>query len=119
MHENTYPKRISYDGPRNLASYTPGFHDLCREVMTGMRMTMLDENILQIEYPANLVKQIRTVNVDDSVFRLDFILTGHDTRVCFFPYVPWGRKDFFQNKRFLSGQREEKPGKLIITYPKL
>jgi hypothetical protein len=116
---NAYPKAIGFNGPRDLGSSTPGYRDVCRKVMDGMKMTMLHENILQVEYPAELVRQIRTVNVDDRIFRLDIVPSGHDTRLCLFPTVPWNTETFFRNGRFLKGRREETEGKLILVYPEL
>lgn len=115
-----YPKRISYDGPRNMGSFFPAIHDLLQQVMIGLRMTHLDENVLQVEYPADLVQQIRLVDVDDTIFRLDFVLTGHpENRFCFFPHTHWGRKNFFKNGRFNNCRREETNGRLLVICPKL
>lgn len=115
-----YPTQISYEGPRNLGSFYPEFHDLVQKVMTGLRMTMIAENVIQIEYPSHLVWQIREVNVGDMTYRLDFLLRGHEeSRVGFFPNVPWGHKNFFKNGRFCNGKRTTADGKIIIEYPKL
>lgn len=79
-----YPKQIGYDGPRNLGGFYPGFHDLVEKLKIGLKFTMLAENIIQVEYPAELVWQIRAVNVDDTIYRLDFLLKGHEEdRVAF------------------------------------
>lgn len=115
-----YPKQISYDGPRNLGGFYPEFHDLVRKVMIGLKFTMLAENIIQVEYPAELVWQIRTVNVDDTIYRLDFLLKGHEEdRIAFFPYVHWNRKNFFKKGRFYNSKRTTSDGKIVIEYPKL
>ena len=63
-----YPKQIGYDGPRNLGGFYPEFHDLVEKLMIGLMFTMLAENVIQVEYPAELVWQIRTVNVDDTIY---------------------------------------------------
>lgn len=117
---NEYPKQISCDGPRNLDSFYTEFHNLVEKVMIGMKVTMLAENIIQVEFPAELVYQIRTVNVDDTIYRLDFLLKGHEeNRLAFFPYVHWNRKNFFRNGRFHHSKRTTSDGKIIIEYPKL
>jgi hypothetical protein len=117
---NEYPRKISYDGPRNLGSFYPDFHDLVVKVMIGLKFTMLAENIIQVEYPAELVWQIRTVDVDDAIYRLDFLLKGHEEhRIAFFPHVHWNRKNFFLNGRFNNSKRTTSDGKIVIEYPKL
>lgn len=117
---NEYPKQISFDGPRNWGSFFPELRNLVEKVMIGMKVTMLAENIIQVEFPAELVYQIRTVDVDDTIYRLDFLLKGHEeNRLAFFPHVHWNRKNFFRNGRFDHGKRTTSDGKIIIEYPKL
>lgn len=115
-----YPKQISYDGPRNLGGFYPEFHDLVEKVMIGLKFTMLAENVIQVEYPAELVWQIRAVNVDDTIYRLDFLLKGHEEdRVAFFPHIHWNRRNFFRKGRFNHSKRTTFDGKIVIEYPKL
>ena len=115
-----YPKQISYDGPRNLGGFYPEFHDLVEKLKIGLKFTMFAENIIQVEYPAELVWQIRTVNVDNTIYRVDFLLKGHEEdRIAFFPYVHWNRKNFFKKGRFNHSKRTTSDGKIVIEYPKL
>ncbi len=117
---STYPKTVDFSSRLNWWA-----HYECpqknKEAIEGTRMTLLAENVLQIDYPEALVEQIRTVNVDDTVFRIDLILKGTQgvDRECLFPKVPWTRKNFFRNARFDNGRRTEAPGRVTIEYPTL
>lgn len=112
-----YPKQI------NFKTVKPdGFSQSAREWLERLnnevKMTMLAENILQIEYPPDIITNIRTVNVDDCIYRLDFI--APDDRFwlckCVFPNVPWNNK-VFMTSRWHLGRRIEINGLLTLTYP--
>lgn len=110
-----YPKEVYFEKPRFSEENLE-----IKEVVANTKMTLLDENILQVEYPQDLVKQIRCVNVDDSIFRLDFVLYKSDyVRYCFFPHCGWNRENFFKNKRIDNYKRDESDGRLVLTFPKL
>lgn len=115
-----YPKQISYEGPRNLGDYHPEIYDLVEKLKEGLKFTMLAENIIQVEYPAELVWKILTVNVDNIIYRVDFLLKGlEEDRIVFFPNVHWNRKNFFMKGRFNYGKGTISYGKIVIEYPKL
>lgn len=115
-----YPKQIGYGGPCNLGGFYPELNDFIEKLMIGLKFTMLAENIIQVEYPAELVWQIRIVNVDDTTYRADFLLKGHEAdRIVFFPYVHWNRKNLFRNGRFNHSKRTTSEGKIVTEYPKL
>lgn len=116
----SYPKEISYESP--LRHFNIGkAPELIQKVVDQTRMFLIDENIIQITYPEDLVEDIHTVNVDDYIYRLDFKYKNDDCLLweCYFPEVPWNRWNFFKNKRFHRGKRIEMPGNLVIEYPKL
>jgi len=115
-----YPKEIRYESP--LRHFHPGMApELIQKVVEQTKMFMIDENIIQILYPEDLVEDIHTVNVDNYTYRLDFKYKNEQCVLweCYFPEVPWNRENFFKNKRFANGKRIEMPGNLVIEYPKL
>ena len=120
MEAQKYPKDISFS-----SRLTYWAHYDCpvriKKAIEGTKMVLLAENILQIDYPEELVEQVRTVDVDDTIFRIDLVLKGTQGlgRECLFPEVPWDRKNFFKNKRFDNGKRTETPGRVTIEYPTL
>ncbi len=115
-----YPHQITFDPPGFLAGFTKEIQDFINRLISEMKMTKLSENVLQIDYPQEIVSQIRTVNVDDCIYRLDIVFKGHEGhRFCFFPHAGWTRENFFQNDRFMNVIRTPEKNRLTLTYPKL
>ena len=115
---NSYPKDISFSSRLNYWTHYDCPQKI-KEAIEGTKMVLLAENVLQITYPEELVEQVRTVNVDDTIFRIDLVLKGTQglDRERLFPDVPWNRKNFFENKRFDHAKRTESPGRVTIEYP--
>ena len=120
--ENTqeYPKTLTF-GSR-LSRYPHDDHpQYAKDAIVGTTFTLLTENVLQVDYPEALVEQVRTVDVDDSIFRIDLVYRNSNGlgRECLFPHVPWTRENFFFNRRFDDGRRTTSPGRVVIEYPTL
>ena len=120
MKEKLYPREISFDSPlRNIKEEEPAY-DYIKKVVDNTHMYQLDENIIKIIYPSDLVKEIRTVNVDDCIFRLDFkYREEHFLYESFFPNCGYNSENFFKNRRFYNSERIEETGKLTLIYPQL
>ena len=120
MEKQEYPKNISFSSRLDWWAHY-GCPPKTKEAIEGIKITMLAENILQIDYPKELVEEVRTVNVDDTVFCIDLVLKGTQglDRERLFPLAPWNRRNFFLNHRFHDGKRKETPGRLVIEYPSL
>lgn len=121
MEKTEYPKEITFDSVLDRCKNPNNIPDGIRATIANTKMALLAENVLQIDYPEALVEQVRTVDVDDTIFRIDLVKKetfGLD-RICLFPHVPWKRENFFKNKRFDHGKRTETPGRVIIEYPAL
>jgi len=119
VKKNEYPREITFGSVLDRCKNPDDLNAGLRCVITNTKMTMLAENILQIDYPEELVEQVRTVDVDDTIFRIDLVKKetfGLD-RVCLFPHVPWKRENFFKNRRFDQGRRTETPGRVVLEYP--
>lgn len=117
-----YPKIIPFKSP--LDEKEPGCSketlEFLRKVVDGTKFTMPAENTLVVEYPANLVKKVHLVNVDDSIVRIDFnYATDHFLHECFFPALPWKRENFFRNGRFNKCRMTFSEGKTVIEAPRL
>lgn len=97
---------ISFTSP-NPKGLTPEAQEFLKSLVEGLKMEMPDKDTLVVHYPKDLVKQVRVVNVDDTIFRLDFV-DHKDYRWCVFPNVPWNNRKFFFN-RFKYGRRKEDP----------
>ena len=117
---STYPKTVEFTSRLNWWAHYDCPQKI-KEAIEGTRITLLAENLLQIDYPEALVEQVRTVDVDNTIFRIDLILkeTQGLGRECLFPPVPWPRESFFRNARFDNGRRTEAPGRVTIEYPTL
>lgn len=117
---STYPKTVDFSSRLNRWAHY-NCPQKIKEAIEGTRMVLLAENILQIDYPEALVEQVRTVDVDNTTFRIDLILKGTQglDRESLFPQVPWTRENFFRNARFDNGRRTEAPGHVTIEYPTL
>lgn len=111
-----YPKKIVFEYC-DKKGFTPDAQEFISRLEKEIVITMLAENVIRIDYPSDLIKQVRTVNVDDTIFRLDFIDKAERFLICgcVFPNVPWGRK--FMQTRWGHGKRTETPGSLTIEYP--
>lgn len=111
-----YPKSITFKC-YDTKDFTPDAQAFISRLKNEIVITMPAENIIHIEYPADIIRQVRTVNVDDTIYRLDFIDKDNSYRMCncVFPDVPWGRD--FMRTRWNQGKRTEKPGSLTIEYP--
>jgi len=72
MTETGYPKAIGFKC-HNPEGLTADAQEWLRRLRNEVTITMLAENIIQIKYPADIVELIKTVNVDDTIYRLDFI----------------------------------------------
>ena len=118
---NEYPKEITFDSALDQCKNPDDLNSGLRCIITNTKMTLLAENILQIDYPEDLIEQVRTVDVDDTIFRIDLIKKEPFwySRVCLFPHIHWNRENFFKNKRFDNGKRTETPGRVVIEYPTL
>jgi len=118
MTETGYPKAIGFKC-HNPEGLTADAQEWLSRLRNEVTITMLAENIIQIKYPSDIVELVKTVNVDDTIYRLDFI--APDDRFgmcnCVFPDVPWNNHDFMQN-RWGKGLRVESKGVLFIEYPK-
>lgn len=121
MEAQKYPKEITFGSALDRCKDPNDLNAGIRVIITNTKMAMLAENILQIDYPEELIEQVRTVDVDDTVYRID--LVKRETiglgRICLFPHVPWNHENFFKNKRFDNGKRTETPGRVTIEYPTL
>lgn len=118
MTNNEYPRKLTFKSP-DTDGRTEDAKEHIRKVTEGTTITMLAENIIKIEYPAELIDYIKTVLIDYIDYRLDFIDHGNVYWMCncYFPQgTGWGR-EFFEN-RWDKGKRTETPGCLIIEYPK-
>lgn len=110
-----YPKKIAFECS-DKKGLTPDAQAFISRLENEVVIMMPAENIIRIDYPADLIKQVRTVNVDDTIYRLDFIdKTEGFFRTCVFPDVPWDRE--FMRTRWNHGKRTEAPGRLTIEYP--
>ena len=114
-----YPKVLEVKTPLSDYENAEDAPKLIRDVVAQTKFTMLAENILQIDYPTDLVEQVREVNVDDSIYRIDFIYRDTPASVhnCFFPKVPWFSKNFFETGRFAKSQRTVMRNRIKIEYP--
>ena len=118
MANNEYPRKLTFKTP-DTDGLTENAKEHIRKVTEGTTITMLAENIIKIEYPAELIDHIKTVRVDYIDYRLDFIDHGNVYWMCncYFPQgTGWGR-EFFKH-RWDKGKRTETPGCPIIEYPK-
>lgn len=111
------PNNISFESA-NPRGFTPDAQQWLRRVKDEVKISLPEKNILRVEYPADIVEQVRCVNVDDSIFRLDLI----DPRGkfwncnCIFPDIPAdSRKLILEN--WGKTVRHEENGVLTITYP--
>lgn len=112
-----YPKQINFKchDPNGM---TPDAQEWIGRIKEETKIMMLAENIIQITYPADIVEQIRTVNIDNVIYRLDFVAPDDQFWMCdcVFPEVPWNNHDFMKN-RWGKGLRVESEGVLLIEYP--
>ena len=117
MDNNTYPRTLGFEC-HNPDDFTGEARAWLERLRKEVRMTMPAENILRIEYPADIVRQIRTVNIDGMIYRLDFIDPNDEFWLihCVFPNVPWNNREFMKS-RFGRGKRTESEGMLTIEYP--
>jgi len=117
MQTQDYPKTIPFE-TCNPTGLTKDAQNWISRLKKEVKITLLAENILNIEYPSDIVKEIRTVNVDDLIYRLDFI--APEDRFfncgCIFPDIPWNNRAFMQN-RWINGVRKSIKGNLTLTYP--
>lgn len=119
MPENEFPKTIGFESA-NPTGYTPAAQQWLRRIKDEVRISLPEKNVLRIEYPADIVKQVRCVNVDDSIFRLDLIDPRDRFWICnsIFPKLPAdSSKHMLEN--WGQGLRNEENGVLTITYPKI
>ena len=118
MDTNNYPKSISFKviSPEGM---TEDARKWFRRLREEVKMTMLAENILRIEYPSDVVSEIKVLNVDDSIFRLNFVDPEKKFNLlnCIFPYVPWNLNEEFFKDRFRKLKRTDSEGVLILEYP--
>lgn len=115
---NQYPRTIGFK-----LHDTEGLTDDARQwldrLKAEVKMTMPTENSLVIEYPSDIVSQIRRVNVDDCIFRLDFFDPGDKFHFvhCVFPDVPWNNRTFMQ-EYWDKCIRIENKGQLTLEFHK-
>lgn len=94
MNKSEYPKEIEFSTRASLG-LTPNAQNFLAILKEKISLRMLEKNELEITYPANMVKEVRIVNVDDQIFRLDFV-DYKDYRWCIFPDIPWNNRAFFE-----------------------
>lgn len=116
-----YPKELEVETPLSEFEKESDAPQLLKEVVARTKFTLLEENILQIDYPQNLVEQVREVNIDNWIYRIDFIYRDEPLSLknCFFPKVPWTSKNFFRTGRFGKGKRTESENRIVIEYPRI
>lgn len=118
MSENNKScKTISFESA-NPSEFAPDAQQWLRRVKDEVKISLPEKNILRVEYPADIVKQVRCVNVDDSIFRLDLIDPRDKFWICncIFPDLPAdSRKHMLEN--WGKGVRKEDRGVVEITYP--
>lgn len=122
MSEN-YPKKITFESPLDdNRSMLPARREKLKSALSKTTFTLEAENILRIDYPPEEVRQVRIVNIDDSILRVDFVLADDPAdamhRVCLFPQSGWNRKTFFSKGFFNDLTRKDTPGKTVIKFPK-
>ena len=119
MPEDNYPKTISFEctDPKGC---TPDAKEWLRRIKAEVKLTLLSKNVLRVDYPTDIVKQVRRVNVDDRIFRLDLISPGDKFWMCkcVFPALPQETKRLIlEHWDQCSYQSEE--GTVIYTFPKI
>lgn len=104
----------------NPKGVTPDAQQWLRRVKDEVKISLPEKNVLRVEYPKDIIKQVRCVNVDDSIYRLDLI----DPRNkfwncnCIFPNLPAdSRKHMLEN--WGKSKRHEERGVIVITYPEI
>lgn len=115
-----YPKNISFRSPLDKKSLDcpAETKEYLQKVVDGTTFSMPSENVLVIEYPADLVKKVHLVSVDETIVRIDFkYAIDHFLHECFFPSVPWTRENFFRNGRFKKCKITFSEGKSVIEAP--
>jgi len=114
-----YPITIGFD-TANPEGLTDDAKEWLRRIKNEVKLTMPTKNMLHIEYPVDIVKEVRTVNIDDKIYRLD--LTAPEDKYfmckCIFPHIPWSNHEFMRN-RWKHGIRTESKGLLTIEYPSI
>lgn len=78
-------------------------------------MEMPDKDTLVIRYPKNIVKQVRVVNVNDCIFRLDYV-EHKEFKWCFFPMFPETTENS-SSPVLITEQRKKTPkGQLYLPF---
>lgn len=115
--QSKFPIEIDFEC-HDTKGLTPDARQWINRLKEEVKIKLLAENGIGIKYPPDIVKEIRTVNVDDMIYRLDFIDPGNRFNMCncVFPKVPWNNKEFM-TKRWPHGKRYGREGCLIIRYP--
>ena len=116
-NSNPYPKPVQFQ-THDGSGFTDEAKAWLERIRTEVKLSMLAENVLRIEYPTDLVAQVRTVNVDDCIFRLDLYDPGDRFHLChcIFPDVPWNNR-LFMLGRWPKQKRTEEPGVVTLTFP--
>lgn len=120
MKNNGYPREITFRSPLSeKRSLFPAFRARLESALSKTRFILLDENTLQIDFPQDKVRQVRVVNIDDSIFRVDFILVEDPAamhRVNLYPDTGWNHENFFRRGKFDNCRREDAPGRVVLTF---
>ncbi len=109
----SYPRILPFTTPldKRAACLIPETRTWLENVVSQTKISMPSENVLVVDYPENLVGRVKFVNIDDSILRIDFYKDKEDLLgYCFFPEIPWNRKNFFGNGRWNSGVITGKDG---------
>lgn len=115
--ENNYPQSIGFEST-SPKGFTPDAQQWLRRIKDEVKISLPKKNVLRIEYPSDIVKQVRCVNVDDSIFRLDLIDPRDKFWNCnsIFPDIPAdSRRLMLEN--WGKSVRCGRPGHLEIVYP--
>lgn len=121
--DKTYPRVIPFESSLDdNRSMLPAKREQLKSALSKTTFTLEAENILRINYPPEEVRQVRIVNIDYSVFRVDFILADDPhalRRVNLFPRAGWHQNNLFANGSFDRMQREDGPGFARLIFPEI
>lgn len=114
MIKTSFPKKIEFS-TRNFLGLTSDAQNFLAILKEKISLRMLSEYELEVIYPTNMVREVRIVDVDDIIFRLDFVdYAGY--RWCVFPDVPWSNRAFFEERWSLCKRKVVTNGNIIISF---
>lgn len=117
MKDNEYPKTIAFSCSDDADLSTDAKIWLTR-IKKEVHISMPMENAIRIDYPTDLVGQVRMVNVDDTILRLDLKDPCGRFWMCdsIFPNLPWDMRRFMR-ERWSKGVRRQGDGCVTFVYP--